>query len=142
MIEELVETCAANTGLNEDQARSALSGALFLMRKHGDPSKVDDLFAAIPGSAELAEAGSALTANKGGGLMAGLMNKAGGAGGAVMSDAMAMNQQLTRKGVTMSDMQKILPLSMSWVKARTGEDKLRDVFSTIPGLGPLLVGPG
>ena len=141
MIEDLVDKCAAHAGLSQDQARSALSGALFLIRKHGEPAKVDDLFAAIPGSADLAEAGSALTANKGGGLMAGLMTKAGGSGGAVMSDAMAMNQQLTRKGVTMSDMQKILPLAMSWVKTETGEDKLRGVFKTIPGLGPLLIGP-
>jgi hypothetical protein len=56
-----------------------------------------------------------------------------------MSDGMAMNQQLTRKGVTISDMQKILPLAMGWVKEKTGEDKLRSVFSTIPGLGPLLI---
>jgi hypothetical protein len=140
MIEELVELSAKHAGLSQDQARSALSGALYLIRKHGEPAKVEDLFAAIPGAADLAEAGAALTANKGGGLMAGLMSKAGGAGGAVMSDGMAMNQQLTRKGVTISDMQKILPLAMSWVKDKTGEDKLRSVFSTIPGLGPLLIG--
>jgi hypothetical protein len=140
MIEELIDKSAAHTGLSPDQARSALSGALYLIQKHGEPAKVEDLFASIPGSGDLAEAGAALTANKGAGLMAGLMSKAGGAGGAVMSDAMAMNQQLTRKGVTISDMQKILPLAMSWVKEKTGEDKLRGVFATIPGLGPLLLG--
>ena len=140
MIEELVEQSAVHAGLSQDQARSALSGALYLIQKHGEPAKVADLFAAIPGSSDLADAGAALTANKGGGLMAGLMSKAGGSSGAVMSDAMAMNQQLTRKGVTISDMQKILPLAMTWVKQKTGEDKLRGVFSTIPGLGPLLIG--
>ena len=140
MIEDLVDKCAAHAGLSQDQARSALSGALFLIRKHAEPARVEDLFGAIPGAADLAQAGAALTANKGGGLMAGLMGKAGGAGGAVMSDAMAMNQQLTRKGVTISDMQKILPLAMTWVNTETGEDRLRAVFRTIPGLGPLLIG--
>jgi hypothetical protein len=138
MIEELVDKAAAHAGLSPDQSRSALSGALFLIEKHGDPDKVHALFQAIPGSAELAQAGSALTANKGGGLMAGLMAKAGGSGGAAMSDAMAMNQQLTRQGVTISDMQKILPLSMTWVQEKTGSDLLREVLASIPGLGPLL----
>ena len=70
--------------------------------------------------------------------MAGLVSKAGGAGGAAMSDGMAMNQQLTRQGVTISDLQKILPLAMGWVKQKTGSDLLREVLSTVPGLGPLL----
>ena len=72
--------------------------------------------------------------------MAGLVSKAAGSGGAAMSDAMAMNQQLTRQGVTISDMQKILPLSMGWVQEKTGSDLLRQVLASIPGLGPLLTG--
>ena len=138
MIEELVQKVADHAGLSADQSRSALSGALFLIEKHGAPDKVTALFQAIPGSAEMAQQGSALTAGKGGGLMAGLMNRAGGAGGAAMSDAMAMNQQLTRQGVTMSDMQKMLPLASGWVQEKTGSDLLREVLASIPGLGPLL----
>ena len=138
MIDELVQKAAAHTGLSEAQSRGALSGALFLIEKHGEPDKVRELFEAIAGSAELAGDGAALTASKGGGLMAGLMGKAGGAGGAAMSDAMAMNQQLTRQGVTISDMQKILPLAMTWVREKTGRDLLRDVLVSVPGLGPLL----
>lgn len=138
MIEELVREAAAHAGLSEAQSTSALSGALYLIEKHGDPAKVREMFEAIPGSAEMASNGAALTANKGGGLMASLMTKAGGSGGAAMSDAMAMNQQLTRQGVTISDMQKILPLAMDWVRERTGRDLLREVLATVPGLGPLL----
>jgi hypothetical protein len=137
MIEELVQQAATHAGLSLQQSQSALSGALFLIDKHGDPAKVKTLFDAIPGSAELAQQGGALT-GKGGGLMAGLMSKAGGSSGAAMSDAMAMNQQLTRQGVTISDMTKILPLAMTWVREKTGSDMLRDVLASIPGLGPLL----
>ena len=119
MIEELVQKAATHAGLSLDQSRSALSGALFLIDKHGEPDKVTRLFEAIPGSADMARDGAALTASKGGGLM-------------------AMNQQLTRQGVTISDMQKILPLAMTWVQEKTGSDLLRDVLASIPGLGPLL----
>ena len=142
MIEDLVQTAATHAGLSADQARSALSGALFLIEKHGDPAKVQALFAAVPGAGDMAQNGAALAAPKGGGLMAGLMAKAGGSGGAAMSDAMSMNQQLTRQGVTISDMQKILPLSMSWVREQTGSDLLREVLGSIPGLGPLLTAQG
>ena len=138
MIEELVQKAATHAGLSLDQSKSALSGALFLIEKHGEPDKVSRLFQAIPGCAGMAQDGAALTASKGGGLMAGLMAKAGGSSGAAMSDAMAMNQQLTRQGVTISDMQKILPLAMTWVQEKTGADLLREVLASIPGLGPLL----
>ena len=138
MIEDLVQKAATHAGLSLDQSRNALSGALFLIEKHGDPDKVQALFKAIDGSAELAQKGAVLTAGKGGGLMAGLMAKAGGTSGAAMSDAMALNQQLTRQGVTISDMQKILPLAMSWVREKTGSDLLREVLVSVPGLGPLL----
>ena len=139
MIEELVQKAAAHTGLSLDQASGALSGALFLIDRHGEPDKVAALFDAIPGAAAMAAEGATLTASKGAGLMSGLMSKAGGAGGAAMSDGMAMNQQLTRRGVTISDMQKILPLAMAWVREKTGRDLLRDVLATIPGLGPLMI---
>jgi hypothetical protein len=138
MIEELVQLAATQTGLSAEQARTALGGALLLIEKHGDPDKVKTLFDAIPGAAELAGEGQALLAVRGGGVMAGLMAKAGGASGAAMSDAMAMNQRLTRQGVTMSDMQKILPLAVGWVKDKTGYDLLREVLLSIPGIGPLL----
>ncbi len=137
MIEELVQQAATHTGLSPQQSQSALAGCLFLIDKHGEPEKVKALFGAIPGSADLAHQGGALL-GKGGGLMAGLVSKAGGAGGAAMSDGMAMNQQLTRQGVTISDLQKILPLAMGWVKQKTGSDLLRDVLNSVPGLGPLL----
>ena len=138
MIDELVQKAAAHTGLSLAQAASALSGALFLIDKHGEPDKVRALFDAVPGSADMAAQGAPLTPSKGSGLMSGLMSKAGGASGAAMSDAMAMNQQLTRQGVTISDMQKILPLAIDWVRAKTGSDLLRDVLASIPGLGPLM----
>jgi hypothetical protein len=140
MIEELVETAATRTGLNVDQARTGLSAALALMQKHGDAAKVGALLDAIPGSAALAAQGSALTQQKSGGLIGGLMGGLGGASGAAMSDAMAMGQRLAREGITTSDMQAILPVAMNFVREKTGQDLLREVLGTIPGLGKLLTG--
>jgi len=139
-IEELVEQASARTGLSLAQARLGLGAALSLIEKHGDRAKVVELLEAIPGTADLAAEGAALTQQKSGGLMNGLMRGAGGAGGAAMSDAMAMGQRLARQGITTSDMQAMLPVAMTFVRNKTGRDLLRDVLTTIPGLGRLLTG--
>jgi hypothetical protein len=138
MIETLIQRAADRTGLTTHQAHIGLSAALFLIEKHADPDKVRELFAAIPGAQDLAAEGAKLRQNKSGGLIAGMMRNVGGAGGAAMSDAMAVGQKLTRQGVTVADMQAILPVGMTFVQEITGGDLLRDVLNTIPGLGPLL----
>jgi hypothetical protein len=140
MIEELVQDASTRTGLSLDQARLGLSAALALMQKHGEPAKVAELFAAIPGTDDLAAQGALLTSQKSGGLMSGLMKNVGGSSGAAMSDAMAMGQKLARQGITTSDMQAMLPVAMKFVQQKTGRDLLREVLVTIPGLGKLLTG--
>lgn len=142
MIDELIESASSRTGLSIDQARTGLSAALALMQKHGDDAKMGALLEAIPGSGGLAAEGQALTEQKSGGLMGGLMSGLGGAGGAAMSDAMAMGQKLARQGITTSDMQAILPVAMNFVREKTGQDLLREVLVSIPGLGKLLTGAG
>jgi hypothetical protein len=71
MIQTLVERSAERTGSTVEQARTALSAALFLIDKHAEPACVKDLFASVPGSRALAEQGAALGQNKAGGLVAG-----------------------------------------------------------------------
>ncbi len=138
MIDELIGRAAGATGLKPDQARAGLSAALSLINKHGDAAQTSELFGAIPGSQGLAEEGNAMTAQKSGGLLGGLMRGAGGAGGAAMSDAMAVGQKLAKQGVTLADMQNILPVAMQFVREKTGRDLLTDVLGSIPGIGPML----
>ena len=139
LIDELIGRCADKVGLTEGQSRLGLSAALALIQKHADPDKVQALMTAIPGSAELAQEGTAITeSNKPRGLIGGLMGKTGGAGGAAMADAMALNQRLSKEGVMLSDMQAVLPLAMDFVHEKTGTDLLREVLGSIPGLGPLM----
>ncbi|MBE7217528.1 MAG: DUF2780 domain-containing protein [Caulobacteraceae bacterium] len=139
MIDELVARAASETGLSPDQSRLGLSAALSLIQKHADAGKVAELFTAVPGTQALADEGGAMTERKSGGLMGGLMRGAGGAGGAAMSDAMALGQRLAKEGVTTSDMQNILPVAVEFVREKTGGDSLREVLRSVPGLGPMLV---
>ena len=138
MIEDLIARAASATGLSPEQARSGLSAALSLINKHGDPAKTGELFTSVPGAETLAQEGDAMTAQKSGGLLGGLMKGVGGAGGAAMSDAMAMGPKLAKLGVTTADMQNMLPVAMAFVREKTGRDLLHDVLGSIPGLGPML----
>lgn len=141
MIEDLVTQAAAKSGLSTEQARLALSAAMTLIQKHGDPEKVGELLRAIPGADKLAAEGACLAESKAG-LMSGLLRNVGGAGGAAMTDAMAMGPKLAREGVTTSDMQAIMPVAMNFVQEHSGRDLLREVLASIPGLGKLLISQG
>jgi hypothetical protein len=140
MIDELIDRCADEVGLTDSQCRIGLSAALALIQRHADPDKVAALMSAVSGTRELAGEGAALTETKPRGLIGGLVGKGAGASGAAMADAMLLNQRLTKEGIMLSDMQAILPISMDFVREKTGSDLLRDVLASVPGLGPLMTG--
>jgi hypothetical protein len=138
MIEDIIEKCAAAAGMSPDKARQTLAAALGLMKTHADPTKLAELFAAVPGAEGLAVEGQAAQPKKGGGLLGGLMKTVGGSGGAALSDAMAMAAQLNARGVTNGQLKKLLPVAEDWVRERTGRDLLHEVFMSVPGVGAFL----
>lgn len=140
MIDDLIRTGAAQTGLSDTQVRSALSGALGLIDKHAAPAKRDELYAAVPGAQALAAQGAAAAPKGGGGLMGGLMRAAGGSGGGAMADAMAMLERAKREGISQDELKRLLPVAMDWVRSQTGRDLLREVVQTVPGVGGMLGG--
>ena len=137
MIEDLLPEASAKTGLSETQVIAALAGSLGLMKKHGDPARVSALFAGVPGTSDLAEAGQAAAPAKKGGLFGGL---AKAVGGAAAPDALALMDRLKAQGVSSGDLQKLLPVARQFVQTRTGKDLLGDALKSIPGSGALLGG--
>jgi hypothetical protein len=138
MIEELFGEAAAKTGLSQSQVIAALAGALGLIRKHAEPAKVQALFQAVPGTQDLAEAGAEAAPKGGGGLFGGIMKAAGGAGGAAMSDAMALQGRLQKQGVGTDELKRLLPVARAFVQRKTGQDLLGDALKSIPGVGGML----
>ena len=138
MIEELFTEATARTRLSEPQVIATLAGALALIGKHAEPARTQALFAAVPGAADLAEAGAEAPPRKG--LFGGLMSAAGGAGGAAMSDAMALQGRLQKSGVRNEDLKQLLAVARGFVESRTGKDLLGDTLRSIPGIGGLLGG--
>ena len=138
MIEQLIDTGAAQSGLNRDQVRAALAGALGLLDKHAQRDRLDALYGAVPGAEALARTPEARP--KGGGLLGGLMKSAGGVSGAAMADAMGLLERLKRQGVGKDDLKRLLPPVQSAVREKTGRDVLREAVESVPGVGALLAG--
>jgi hypothetical protein len=134
MIEELLPEAAAKTGMNETQVLAALAGSLGLIKKHGDPARVQALFAGVPGTADLADAGQAAAPKPKGGLFGGL---AKAAGGAAAPDALALLDRLKGQGVGAHDLKSLLPVARTFVQGRTGKDLLGDALRSVPGAGAL-----
>ena len=135
MIQDLFPEAASKTGLSETQVIAALAGSLGLMKKHGDPVRVQALFDGVPGTSDLAEAGAAAAPKPKGGLFGGL---AKAAGGAAAPDALALMERLKAQGVRSDALRSLLPVARDWVKTQTGRDLLGDALKTIPGAGGVL----
>ncbi|HYD43856.1 MAG TPA: hypothetical protein VEA79_01180 [Phenylobacterium sp.] len=58
MIDELISTAAEKTGLSPAQVRTALAGAVGLVRKHADGTAVEALLDKVPGLDALADEGA------------------------------------------------------------------------------------
>ncbi len=138
MIEDLFGEAATATGMSETQVIAALSGSLGLIKKHGEPAKVRALFEGVPGTADLADVGAQAAPKGGGGLFGGIMKATGGAGGAAMSDALAMQSKLAKAGVSTDQLKRLLPVARAFVQRKTGQDLLGDALKSIPGVGGML----
>lgn len=135
-IEDLMLQAAVAAGLEPDQARLALAGALGLLDKHADPEARDAVYAAVDGAEALARSPEAKA--RSGGLMGGLMKGAGGVSGAAIADAMGLLDRLKKSGVDKADLKRLLPAARAQLRDATGHDLLGDAVRSVPGVGPLL----
>ena len=124
-MQELIEQVAANLGIDAEQAERAVGVLLSLVQSSGDDNKVSELFDKLPGASDLA-AQHAETSGGGG-----LMGMLGGALGGPM-EALA---RLKEVGLDMDQMKTLGQTVMVYAKENAGEDLVRDVAGSIPGLG-------
>ena len=121
-MDELITRVTTATGLDAETARKALGLIIAFLRKEGPPEQVDQLIAAIPGSAEaLAEA------DTGPSLLGGFMGMIGGG-------VMALGSQLMAAGVSMGQMQPLGHELLAYGRAKAGEDVVGPIVGAIPGM--------
>lgn len=125
-MDELISRIAAAAGLDDALARKAAGIILAFLQKEGPSAEIAQLFAALPGAQQLAEAEGG---GKGGllGAIGGLM---GGSGG-----VMALGGQLMGAGLSMVQIQTVSKEMFAAGREKAGEDAMGAIVGAIPGLG-------
>jgi hypothetical protein len=126
-MQELIDRIVAATGLDAARAEKALGIMLSLVKTQGNQAKVGELFARLPGAAELAARHGGDGAGKGGLL--------GMLGGGLMGGPLAAISKLSAAGLSMDQIKVLGTLTLDYAKEKAGADLVKDVAGSIPGLG-------
>jgi hypothetical protein len=126
-MQELIARIVDQTGLDAARAEKALGILLSLVRTQGNQQKVGELFSRLPGAAELADR-YGRDRSRGGGLL-------GMLGGGLMGGPLAAVSKLQAAGLDMAQIKTLGVETLTFAKERAGEDLVRQVAGSIPGLG-------
>lgn len=127
---ELIERIVAATGLAPDTAEKATGIMLSLVKSQGDKTKVEQLFASLPGAADLA-AHHGGDGARGGGLM-------GMLGGGLMGGPLAAVTKLQSAGLSMAQIKTLGKETLGYAEEKAGKELVRDVANSIPGISSYL----
>ncbi|WP_305989684.1 DUF2780 domain-containing protein [Roseibium sp. MMSF_3544] len=130
-MEELINRIMTAAGIDQELATDAVGIILGFLNKEGPEDKMQQIFDAIPGAAELVAARG--EAGSGGGLLGGLGNMMGGSMG-----AMATLNELTSAGLDMKGVQSVAKELLSYAKEKAGDDVVDEVISQIPALSQVI----
>ena len=121
-MQELIARIVTKTGLDPKRAAKALGIMLSLVKTQGNQQKVGELFARLPGADELARQHGGDGSRRGGllGMMGGPLSAIG---------------KLQAAGLNMDQIKQLGTETLSYAKEVAGEDLVRQVASSIPGLG-------
>jgi hypothetical protein len=120
---ELIDRVTAATGLDEARAETAVGIVLSLLRTEGDPQKVDELFARLPGADALAESQAEAQS-------AGLFGRFGGG----LGGPLATVGKLQAAGLSMDQINRLGRELLGYAREKAGEPLVTDVAASIPGL--------
>lgn len=130
-MEELINRIMAAAGIDQELATNAVGIILSFLKKEGPEDKMQLIFDALPGAADLVSARE--SAGSGGGLLSGLGNMMGGSMG-----AMGALSELNSAGLDMGGVQSVVKELVSYAKEKAGDDVVDEVISQIPGLNQVV----
>ncbi|MEL7524910.1 MAG: DUF2780 domain-containing protein [Pseudomonadota bacterium] len=130
-MEELINRIMAAAGIDQELATNAVGIILSFLKKEGPEDKMQLIFEALPGAADLVSARE--SAGSGGGLLSGLGNMMGGSMG-----AMGALSELNSAGLDMGGVQSVVKELVSYAKEKAGDDVVDEVISQIPGLNQVV----
>jgi len=126
-MQELIARIVTKTGLDPKRAEKALGIMLSLVKTQGNQQKVGELFAKLPGADELARQHGG-DGSRAGGLL-------GMLGGGLMGGPLAAISKLHAAGLNMDQIKQLGTETLSYAKEVAGDDLVKQVAGSIPGLG-------
>src|SRR5215207_6588134 len=127
-MQDLIGRIAEVTGVDQATAETGLSIILSLIRSHGEPEKVEALFAMLPGAGALATRRSGA---RGGGLL-------GRLGGGLMGGPLVAVSQLQAAGFSMAQIRSLGSEVLDYAREKAGDRLVREAAGSIPGLSGYL----
>lgn len=125
-MQNLIDKITATMGVDAAKAEKAVGILLNLVSTQGDKTKVDALFAKMPGAKELVMTHGGDGAG-GGGFM-------GILAGGMMGGPLAMIAKLQAIGLTTDQIKHVGTLTIDYAKDQAGVKAVRDAAANIPGL--------
>lgn len=129
-MQDLIDKISTETGLDAATAERALGIMLSLVRTQGNQARVAELFARLPGATELAD--------RHGGDGAGKKGLLGMLGGGLMGGPLAAITKLQAAGLNIEQIKMLGAITVGHAKQKAGEELVRDVANSIPGLSGYL----
>ena len=129
-MDELIGQVAEKLNMDVAAAERPVGILLSLVKSHGDQSKVDKLFEKMPGSGELASQYGSEEGRSGG--LFGML------GGGLMGAPLAALAKLQATGLDMQQIKTLGRTVLGYAKENAGEELVREVTSSIPGLNSYL----
>jgi hypothetical protein len=128
-LQSAIDEIATTAGINTAAAERAVGIILSVIRQEVDPSVATQIFAKLPGAAELATANQ-VTASSGGFLS----TIAGSVLGAKAGVVAAGLSQLESSGLTLSQIELAGEELLAYVKANAGASLASKIAGAVPGL--------
>jgi hypothetical protein len=124
-MDELIARVTQALGIDAGVAQQAIGAILAFVQKEAPAADVEKLFQALPGAEKAIE----LAPAAGGGLMGALGGLMGGSGG-----LMGLAAQLQGLGLGMGEIQTLGEQVFTYAREQAGDDTVREIASSIPGL--------
>ena len=118
-MEELIERLRDKAGVEPEAAETAISAIITYLDKNAPPSRMEELYAAVPGARELA-------GRRSGGLFAG------------MGGLFGVYTQLKSAGLSSEQMQSAGTELLAFTREKVGDEAIDDVIASVPALKQLL----
>ena len=132
-IQNFVDTVAAKANIDPAAAETAVGTILSLIQQEADAAKVAQVFAKIPGAAELAQQHT-VTVGSGGGLLGGLSDLASSVMGKNAGLLAAGLVQIESTGLSFGQIKNVGNALLTYIKGAVDPALFTQIINSVPGL--------